>query len=330
MGQPHVLITRNIGQAAVQPLLEAGFRVEHNQADGSWDQPTLIDRAQQADGLICLLSDQINTAVLDACPRLKVVANVAVGYDNINVAAASERGVLVTNTPDVLTETTADLAFALLLAIARRLPEADAFMRAGRYTRFELFPEMLGVDVHGKTLGIVGMGRIGTAVARRAAAGFGMNVLYTGRSRHKSAEQQTGARFVSFETLLAESDFVSIHTPLNDQTRHLFTAETFAQMKPTACLINTARGPVVKEADLATALANGQIRGAALDVFEDEPRLQPALVTVHDRLVVAPHIGSATIETRQKMARMAVANVLGVLQGEGPKTAVNPQVWTTE
>jgi len=265
---------------------------------------------------------------MDSLPDLKVVANVAVGFDNIEVPAASRRGILVTNTPDVLTECTADLTFALLLALARRIVDADQYMRAGRFQGWELFQPHLGVDVYGKTLGIVGLGRIGAAVARRGALGFGMEIVYTANGRRLELEKELSARFVSFDELLARSDFVSIHTPLTSQTRHLFTLTQFAQMKPTAFLINTARGPIVKEADLVQALNERLIGGAALDVFEAEPHLHPGLVELTGRTVVVPHIGSATVETRRRMSVMAVQNAIAVLQGQLPPNAVNPEVWS--
>lgn len=320
----NVLITQPIGAEALSALADAGVPYRVNDSGAPWTPDQLQTAVSTAAALICLLTDQIDTAVLDAAPQLQLAANVAVGYDNIDVPAATARGVWVTNTPDVLTETTADLAFALLLAIARRIPQADAYMRAGRYTRFELFPEMMGVDVYGKTLGIVGMGRIGTAVARRGTLGFGMRVLYTARQPKPAAEAEFGAQRVDLPQLLRASDFVSLHAPLTRETRHLITLAELKQMQPHACLVNTARGPMIKEADLAQALANGLVRGAALDVFEEEPRLHPDLVAVRDRLVVAPHVGSATIETRRRMAETAVANVIAWWNGRTPPNVLNP------
>ena len=206
-----LVITRNIGETAVSKLTAGGLDFSHNESDASWEQQTLIANAQSAEAVICLLSDNISAEAMDALPNLRLIANVAVGYDNIDVQAATERGIVVTNTPDVLTETTADLAFALLLAIARRIPESDSYMRAEKYTRFELFPDMLGMDVYGKTLGIVGLGRIGTAVARRGAHGFNMPILYSGRRRNEKAEAELSATFVSFDELLARSDYVSVN-----------------------------------------------------------------------------------------------------------------------
>ena len=323
----NVLVTQHIGERAVKRLRDAGLNVTYRDDTDPMPAAELQTAVHQTNGLICLLTDRIDTAVLDAAPNLKMIANVAVGYDNIDLLAATERGILVSNTPDVLTETTADHAFALLLAIARRLPEADAFMRAGKYEKFELFPSLLGLDVYGKTLGIVGMGRIGSAMARRGALGFNMKVLYTANSAKTAVEQELGAEQVTLNQLLRQSDFVSINAPLTPETHHLFTLKTFRQMKPTACLINTARGPVIKEADLVTALQEGIIWGAALDVFEAEPAMAPGLAQITERLVVAPHLGSATGETRQKMAEMAVDNLLAGIAGKQPPNALNPSVW---
>ncbi|MCA9924168.1 MAG: D-glycerate dehydrogenase [Anaerolineales bacterium] len=321
-----VVIPQKIYDEAVSMLAQAGFEVNYPAADAPLALADLKTAVSEAHAILPLLTDKISAEVMDAAPKLRVIANVAVGYDNIDVSAATERGIIVTNTPDVLTETTADLAFALLLAIARRIPEADAYMRAGKYKGFELFAEMIGIDVYGKTLGIVGMGRIGTAVARRAALGFNMRVLYTAKSPKPEAEQNLGAQRVEFDTLLRQSDFISINTPLNAKTRHLFTLNEFRKMKPTACIINTARGPIIKEADLVQALALNIIRGAALDVFEKEPLLHPGLAQFHDRLIVVPHVGSATVETRRRMATLAAENAIAALQGRRPPNPVNPEV----
>lgn len=321
-----VVILQQIGDEAVQMLNDAGFDVAYN-GDNAWTPAQREEQLADADGVVALLTDTVDAALLDAAPHLRVVANVAVGYDNVDVDAATARGVVVTNTPDVLTQTTADLAFGLLLAIARRIPAADAHMRAGKYRQFELYPPMMGVDVYGKTLGIVGMGRIGTAVARRGALGFKMSILYTANSAKPTTEQELGAQRVSFTELIRQSDFVSINVPLTDETRHLFTLREFRQMKPTAYLINTARGPVIKEADLVAALAHEHIAGAALDVFEEEPAMHPELARFHERLIVTPHIGSASIETRRRMATLAVENIIAALQGKCPPTPVNRAVW---
>lgn len=322
-----ILVTQHIGDAGVQKLRDAGHEVTYRDNTEPMTAVELQTAVRQCEGLACLLTDRVDTAVLDAGPNLKMIANVAVGYDNIDVPAATERGILVSNTPDVLTETTADHAFALLLAIARRIPEADVYMRAGKYEKFEMFPPLLGLDVFGKTLGIVGMGRIGTAVARRGALGFGMKILYTANGRKTAVEQELGAQKVTLPELLRQSDFVSLNVPLTPETRHLFTLDTLRQMKPTACLINTARGPIVKEDDLLMALREGVIWGAALDVFEAEPKMTSGLAAYHERLVVAPHLGSATGETRQKMVETAVINLLAGLAGQKPPNALNPEVY---
>lgn len=318
-----LLITRKISDEAMALIEENGIAYKLNETDVAWTPEELAVQMREATAVICLLTDKIAADLMDAAPNLKLIANVAVGYDNIDVAAATERGILVTNTPDVLTETTADLAFALLLAIARRIVEADGFMRAGKLKGFELFPDLMGVDVFGKTLGIVGMGRIGTAVARRGALGFGMKALYTANSPKPEAEAELGATHVDFATLLKESDFISINAPMTPATHHLFTLKELRQMQPTACLINTARGPLIKEDDLVQALREGIIRGAALDVFEHEPQMAEGLADLRQNLIVTPHVGSATIETRQKMAMLAAENVVAFFNGKRPLTPVN-------
>jgi glyoxylate reductase len=256
-----VFISRKTFDEVLTHFDEAGLQVQHNAADVPLGHDALAAAlaASGAPALMCVLTDTIDAALMDAAPQLDVIANVAVGYNNVDVAAATERGIVVTNTPDVLTETTADLAFALLMAAARRLSEADPYMRAGKYETWELFQPHLGLDVYGKTLGIVGMGRIGTATARRGALGFGMRVLYHGGNPAPEVENELGARAVSLETLLQESDFVSLHVPLTPETRHLIARRELSLMKSTAILINTARGPVVKEDDLVQALEEGLV-----------------------------------------------------------------------
>jgi glyoxylate reductase len=284
----------------------------------------LAARLRGKQGLICLITDAIDADLLEACPDLRVVANVAVGYNNIDVAAATRRGVAVTNTPDVLTETTADFAWTLLMATARRLAEGDRYVREGRFTQWE-FMLLLGGDVHGKTLGIVGFGRIGRAVARRAG-GFNMRVLYQDAvAANPITERELGASRVDLPTLLRESDFVSLHTPLLPETRHLINADSLRTMKRTAYLINAARGPVVDEPALVQALKEGWIAGAGLDVFEEEPKVHPDLLALPN-VVLAPHIASASYETRLKMAMLAVDNCLAVLEGRRPPTPVNAEV----
>jgi glyoxylate reductase len=272
-----------------------------------------------ADALIALLTDRIDAAVLDAAPRLRIVANFAVGFDNVDVAAATARGVCVSNTPDVLTEATADLAFALALAAARRLGEGERQIRAGRWTGWAP-DQLLGVDVWGRTLGIVGMGRIGRAMARRGR-GFGMDVLYAS-PREVAGE---GER-VELDALFARADVVSLHCPLTAETRHLVDARRLALMKPGAILVNTARGPLVAEAALAAALAAGRLAGAGLDVFAAEPAVHPALLA-EERAVLAPHVGSATTTARTRMGELCASAVRSVLAGEPPANLVDPSAW---
>lgn len=327
MPRAKVFVSQRIFPEAVHVLREAGLEVETHQGTVPLPKLQLVEKLREADGLVCLLTDRVDAEVLEGAPRLKVVANVAAGYDNIDVEAATARGILVTNTPGVLTETTADLAFGLLLAAARRIPEADRFTRTGRFRGWELFQPHLGFDVWGKTLGIVGFGQIGQAVARRAQ-GFRMRVLYHQRRRLAlPRERELGAQYVSFDDLLRESAFISIHTPLTPETYHLFSREEFRKMKPTAILVNTARGPVVDEAALVEALRKGWIRGAALDVYEEEPRVHPGLLEQEAHVVLVPHIGSATHETRRRMAVLAAENLAAALRGERPPNLVNPEAW---
>ena len=285
----------------------------------------LLKEAAASDGLLSLLTDRIDGALLDAAPRVRVVSNYAVGYDNIDVAAATSRGVVVTNTPGVLTETVADFAITLLLAVARRVVESDRYTREGRWKSWEplLF---LGQDLYGATLGLVGLGRIGTAVARRAH-GFDMRILYHDVVRREDLEHDLGLEFTSLEDLLRRSDFISVHTPLTPQTRHLISTDQFRLMKRTAVLVNTARGPIVDPDALHRALADRQIWGAGLDVFEVEPVPADHPLLRLDNIIVAPHIASASVETRAKMALMAVDNLLAALGGQRPPNFVNPDVW---
>jgi len=285
----------------------------------------LLREAAVSDGLLSLLTDRIDGALLDAAPRVRVVSNYAVGYDNIDVAAATSRGVVVTNTPGVLTETVADFAITLLLAVARRVVESDRYTREGRWKSWEplLF---LGQDLYGATLGLVGLGRIGTAVAKRAH-GFDMRILYHDVVRREDLEHDLGLEFTSLEDLLRRSDFISVHTPLTPQTRHLISTDQFRLMKRTAVLVNTARGPIVDPDALYRALADRQIWGAGLDVFEVEPVPADHPLLRLDNIIVAPHIASASVETRTKMALMAVDNLLAALGGQRPPNFVNPDVW---
>jgi len=321
-----IFITRRIFRDAIDILKRERHTIDINDSDRILPVRELVKRAHGKAGLICLLNDRIDSVVMDELESLKVISNIAVGYDNIDIAAATQRGIMVTNTPGVLTETTADLAFALLLSAARRIPEADQFIRAGKFKNWQLMQPQMGVDIYEKTLGIVGMGAIGQAVAKRARKGFDMRVIYRSLSRKETAEKEYEAEFVEFDELLAMSDFISIHVPLTEKTKHMFTTQEFKKMKNTAILINTARGPVVDEAALVEAIKDGQIRGAALDVFEEEPSVHPELIKMEENVVLAPHIGSASIETRLRMAKMAARNMAKGLKGTRPPNLVNEKV----
>ena len=318
-----ILITRSVFKEAVDILEKEHHIIDINDSDRILPAQELVKRAHGKAGLICLLNDRIDSAVMDELPSLKVISNIAVGYDNIDITAATQRGIMVTNTPGVLTETTADLAFALLLGAARRIPEADQYTRAGKFKNWQLMQVHMGVDVYEKTLGIVGMGAIGQAVAKRARKGFDMRIVYYSLSRKEKAEKEYGAEFVEFDDLLSKSDFISIHVPLTAKTKHMFSTREFKKMKHTAILINTARGPVVDEAALVEAIKGGLIRGVALDVFEEEPSVHPELIKMEENLVLVPHIGSASIETRLRMAKMAAMNMVEGLKGNQPPNLVN-------
>ena len=321
--KPAVLISRLLPRLAVD-LARSRAEIDAYAVDGAMPRGELLARLAGKGGLICVISEAIDQALLDACPDLRVVSNVAVGFNNVDVAACTRRGVVVTNTPDVLTDTTADFAWALLMATARRVVEADRYLRDGRFQKWE-YMTLLGADVHGKTLGVVGFGRIGRAVARRAQ-GFGMRVLYQDAVAADAAtERKLHATRADLASLLRESDFVTLHTPLIPETRHLINAQSLRTMKTTAFLINAARGPVVDEAALVQALKEGWIAGAGLDVFEEEPKVHPGLIGL-PTVVLAPHIASGSSETRLKMATLAVENCLAVLEGKTPPTPVNPEV----
>ncbi len=290
-------------------------------------QEELLENAKGSFALITTVSDLVDKKVIDSCPDLKIVSNSGVGYENVDIPYATEKGVFVTNTPNVLTETTADLAWALMFSVARRIVEADAYLREGKFTCWH--PSLLlGMDVHEKTLGVYGMGRIGTAVARRTK-GFNMRVIYQNRGRNQIAEDETGAEFVDFETLLEESDFIVITAPLTEETRGRFGLGEFQKMKSTSIIVNVGRGPIIKESELATALKEGAIWGAGLDVFENEPQVNNELLELKNT-VLLPHIGSASIETRERMIDMAVQSVELALGGEVPKHLVNPEVLQTK
>ncbi|MCH7616877.1 MAG: D-glycerate dehydrogenase [Chloroflexi bacterium] len=321
--RPRVFVTRNLPGDALGLLRQTcEVAVWPDQLPPSPDD--LRREAATTHGLLTLLTDHIDATLLAAAPNLIAVSNMATGYDNIDVADASRRLVLVSRTPGVLTETSADLAFGLLLAAARRIAEGDRYVRAGNWRTWG--PEiMLGPDVHGATLGIIGLGRIGAAVARRAA-GFGMRVLYHGRSRNTQAEKEVGAAYADLDALLAQSDFVSIHAALTDDTRGLIAARQFGLMKPSAILINTARGPLVDHDALYEALRSGEIAGAALDVTDPEPLPADSPLLALDNVVITPHIASASIATRSEMARLAADNLLTSLAGAVNDNAVNTEI----
>lgn len=314
-----VVCTADLFPEHLERLKAAGHEVRLFDGAG---HDSLSSILATVDALICLLTDPIGSELLNQALHLQIVANVAVGCENIDIAAAERKGIVVTNTPDVLTESTADHTFALLLSAARRIAEADVAVRNGEFPSWGLQQPLTGIDVHGTTLGIVGMGRIGAAVARRGHRGFDMPVLYHSRTRKPDLESELDAVQVSFEQLLEQSDFVCVHVPLTPETRHLFGADAFARMKPTAVLINTARGAVLDEAALASALKRRVIAGAGLDVFEQEPAVYPELLDLRERVVLTPHLGSATEETRVAMADIAVRNVLAVLSSQPPLTPV--------
>lgn len=319
-----VFVTRQILPEGLNMLKER-FDVEVSDYDGVIPRDVLLKKVKGVDALLCLLTDNVDAEVMDAAgPNLKIIANYAVGYNNIDVEEATKRGIMVTNTPGVLTETTADFAWALLMAIARRVVEADKFVRSGKFRGWE--PMLLiGTDVYGATLGVVGFGRIGQAVARRAL-GFNMRVLYYDSKRvPEQIERELKATFVDLPTLLRESDFVTLHVPLTKETHHLIGEKELKMMKKEAYLINTARGPVVDEKALVKALKEGWIKGAALDVFENEPEIEPELLTL-DNVVLAPHIASGSYATRSKMSIMVAENIIKALSGEVPPNLVNPEV----
>jgi glyoxylate reductase len=321
--KPKVLVTRKIFAESLTTLA-THCQVESNQADRPLGPRQLLQKLKGKDAVISLLTDIISDQVLAKNPQLKIVSNVAVGYNNVDVAAATRRGVLVTNTPGVLDATTADFTWCLILATARGLIVADRTFRSGKWKGWGVM-QFLGHDVHGKTLGICGFGRIGRGVARRAN-GFDMRVLYTDVQRVPEAvEQEAGASFVDKKTLLQESDIVTLHVPLFAETTHYIGAPELALMKKTAILVNAARGPVVDEKALVKALKNGRIAGAGLDVYEKEPTPAPGLTKLTN-VVLAPHIASASVETRRKMSNMAVANCIAGLTGERPPNLVNADV----
>jgi lactate dehydrogenase-like 2-hydroxyacid dehydrogenase len=324
MPRPAVLVTKRIFPDAVQFLRQTA-EVDYVDSDDGLSPEQLTERARGTQGIVSQLTDKFDAAQIGKLDGVRVISNVAVGFDNVDLNAATRSGILVTNTPDVLTDTTADLAFALLLAAARRTVEGHQFVHSGKWRRWTI-DLLAGHDVHHKTLGIFGMGRIGQAVARRGR-GFSMRILYNDERRAPEAlERELGLEFADKGRLLGESDFISIHVPLSDSTRRLIGPDELRQMKRTAILVNTARGPIVDEAALARALADRTIAGAGLDVFEREPQVEPLLLQL-DNVVLAPHIGSASVETRLKMSMLAAENCAAALAGRRPPNLLNASVW---
>src|SRR3989338_5299335 len=322
---PKIFVTRKIPEAGIKKLIDAKYDIDVNPEDKVLSKDELIAFLKKGnyDGVLCLLTDKIDKDVFEAArSQCKIFANMAVGFDNVDVVAAKEKGIMITNTPGVLTDTVAEHTFALLLAIAHRISEGERFARACKYHGWE--PMMLlGTDVSRKTLGIVGLGRIGSRVAHHAARGFEMKVLYYDVKRNEEFEKESGAIFYpTVEEVLKNSDFVSIHVPLMPATKHLINAESFKMMKKTAYLINTSRGPIVDEKALAEALKNGIIKGAAIDVFENEPLIEPGLINL-ENIVMTPHLASATEETRNKMAELAADNLIAVFSGQKPQNLLS-------
>lgn len=324
MKKPKVFLTRELPPKAMERLRKE-TDLEMNKEDRVLTKGEIIQGVKGKDALLCLLTDQIDEDVLSANPDLQVVANYAVGFNNIDVEAATKMGIPVSNTPGVLTETSADLTFALILSVGRRIPESDKYLRTGQWTGWGPL-QFLGTDIHGSTLGIIGMGRIGKALVKRAI-GFGMDVKYWNRTRlNEEEEKLMGVEYFSFSYLLQEADFISLHVAYNQETHHLISSKEFQGMKSTAVLINTSRGAVVDEKALVKALQSGQIWGAGLDVFENEPEVEPELLEM-DQVVILPHLGSATIATRTRMAMIAIDNLLAVLQGEPAPNLVNKEIY---
>jgi lactate dehydrogenase-like 2-hydroxyacid dehydrogenase len=322
--KPAILVTKRIYPEAIEYLRQRA-EVDYVESDDGLAAPELAARIGGKQGVVSQLTDKFPPEMIDGLAGIRVIANVAVGFDNIDLPAATRRGILVTNTPDVLTDTTADFAFTLLLAAARRVVEAHQYVHSGQWTKWRI-DLLVGQDVHHRTLGIFGMGRIGQALARRAR-GFSMRILYhDAQPAPEPIEKELGLELVSSERLLRESDFVSLHVPLLPETRHLIGAPQLRMMKPTAILVNTSRGPVVDEAALAEALDQRVIAGAGIDVFEREPQVDPLLLKL-ENVVLAPHIASASVDTRRKMSMMAAENAVAALEGQRPPNLLNPELW---
>jgi len=326
MSKPRILVARAVFPETIERLAQH-FDVESNQADETWSKAQLAEKLRDKDGAFTTGSDRIDADVLAVCPKLKICANMAVGYNNFDLDAMTAHGVLGTNTPDVLTETTADFGFALMMATARRMTESEHYLRAGQWTKWS-FDMFAGSDIHGATLGILGMGRIGQGIAKRGAHGFGMNVIYHNRSRLDAAtEAACGARYVSKEELLKTADHLVLVLPYSAASHHAIGAAELAQMKPTATLVNIARGGIVDDAALAAALRDKRIAAAGLDVFEGEPKVHPDLLTVPN-VVLTPHIASASVPTRIAMADLAADNLIAFFTQGRALTPLNPQVLT--
>jgi glyoxylate reductase len=321
-----IFVTRKTPGKALEKLVASEHEVVISEFDRPLKEEELVEKVKNADAILTLLTDRVDEALMDtAGPQLKIISNYAVGFDNVDMKAATDRGIVVTNTPsDEVNEAVAEHTWALILSLARRIVEADEATKRGGFRGWEpgIF---LGTGLLGKTLGIIGLGRIGSMVARRAK-GYNMTVLYNKRNRDEKAEKELGVAFAELEDLLAKSDFVTLHVPLTEETRHMINKESLAKMKKRSYLINTARGPVVNEKDLAEALRSGQLSGAALDVFDNEPDINPELIGM-ENIVLTPHIASATWEAREKMGEQAVSAILDTFQGKKPENLVNKEVW---
>lgn len=322
-----VFVTRRIPGKALEKFQSTkGLEVEISSMDRPLTSEELLERTKGVDGLLCLLTDKIDGDVMDAIgPQLKIISNYAVGFDNIDIEAARSRGVVVTNTPsDEVNEAVAEHTWTLILTLARRVVEADEATRRGAYKGWE--PDIfLGINLVGKTLGIIGLGRIGSMVARRAV-GFKMNILYNNRKPDKQAEKELGVKYVQLDELLGKSDFVTLHVPLTEETRHMINKDSLSKVKKGAILVNTARGPVVDEHALAQALRSGHLRGAGLDVFDNEPNIDPELIGM-ENVVLTPHIASATIEAREKMGQQAVEAIIDAFSNKKPQNVVDDEMW---